>query len=120
MFATLRKYEVQASFWNESEVLRSTGGLQERSDEAPVTLKSTFMHAGKEFIDEPEGRYNRDIYTFQISKKELYDNSFTIYEGRTFIEYNGDTYRVVRVHDYRDRWWIQLIECLCVRMIDVD
>lgn len=120
MWVTLRKYEVQATFWNETEETRETGGLTGREDGDSVVLLTTFMHAGREFIDEPEGRFKRDLYTFQVSKKELFDKSFTIYEGRTFIEYNGENYRVVRLHDYTAYTIVQLIECLCVKIIDVD
>jgi len=120
MWVTLRKYEVQATFWNESEATRETGGIVDRDDGEAVTLLTTFMHAGKEFVDEPEGRYKRDMYSFQISKKELFDNSFTIIEGRTYITYNDENYRVVRLHDYTAYAFVQLIECLCVKIIDVD
>ena len=120
MWATLRKYEVEATFWNESEATRGTGGLTERTDGESVTLLTTFMHAGREFIDEPDGRFKRDVYTFQVSKKELFDKSFTIYEGRTLITFKGENYRVIRLHDYRDYAFMQLIECLCVKIIDVD
>jgi len=120
MWATLRKYEIEATFWNETVETRETGGITGRENSDPVTLLTTFMHAGKEFIDEPEGRFKRDIYSFQISKKELYDHDFEIYEGRTFITYKGENYRVVRIHDYRDYYFMQLIECFCVKIIDVD
>lgn len=120
MWATLRKYEVQATFWNETDETRETGGITGREDEDPVTMLTTFMHAGREFVDEPEGRFKRDIYSFQISKKELFDNSFTIYIGKTFITYKSENFRVLRLHDYRDFPFVQLIECLCVKIIDVD
>lgn len=120
MWVTNRKYEVSATFWNESVATRSTGGLQSRSDGSSVTLYITWMHVGKEFIDEPEGRFKRDVYSFQVSWKELDDNSFTIIEGRTFLEKGGQIYRVVQLSDYTDYWAIQLIECKCVKIIDVD
>ncbi len=120
MWVTLRKYEVEATFWNEGVATRGTGGLTDREDGEAVTLKTTFMHAGREFIDEPEGRFKRDIYSFQISKKELFDKSFTIIEGRTFITHESNNYRVVRIHDYTAYAFIQLIECLCVKIVDVD
>ena len=120
MWATLRKYEVPATFWNESEATRETGGLPDRDDGVSVELFTTFMHAGREFVDEPEGRFKRDLYTFQVSKKELFDKSFTIIEGRTFITYNSENYRVVRLHDYTAYTFMQLMECLCVKIIDVD
>jgi hypothetical protein len=120
MFATLKKYEVEATFWNQTVAGRQTGGLTQRSAEQSVTLRTVFMHAGREFIDEPEGRFKRDLYTFQVGKDELYRNSFTIVEGRTFITYKGENYRVVRLHDYRDYYQMQLIECLCVKIVDVD
>ena len=120
MWVTLRKYEVQATFWNESEATREDGGIVDRDDGETVTLLTTFMHAGREFIDEPEGRFRRDMYSFQISKKELFDNSFEIYEGRTFIKYKDENYRVVKLYDYRDFKIVQLIECLCVKIINVD
>ena len=120
MFATLRKYEVEATFWNQTLAGRHTGGLTDRNDEESAILLCTFMHAGRDYVDEPEGRFKRDLFTFQVSKEELHLKSFTIIEGRTFIDYKNQRYRVVRIHDYRDYHQVQLIECLCVKIIDVD
>ena len=113
-------YEENVTAWNEEDAVFIDGGksLREKSDD--VTMSILTMKEGSMFFYEDEGRFQSDGIVFQVSKAELEKLDFSIKSGNTHIEKDGNTYRVMEVVDYRRFILTQLIECKCVKIMDVD
>lgn len=108
------------TMYNESDPIMADSGLISRSKGTDVSLKITLLRLGDMMFYGEHGRFVEHGVVFQISKKELDDNSFTITSGKTFVVIGGDTYRIMSVMDYTSTKHTLLIQCKAVRIINAD
>ena len=116
-----KEFEIAVTFWTEAEPdsdYEDEGGLILRDKSDDTTLYVFIIQNDSSFVYEDDGRFIENYLQFQISRKELDDNDFEIIIGRTCLEYQGYTYRIVHMDDMRQYVITQLIDCKAVRMID--
>jgi len=106
--------------YNESEPDIAETGLITRSKGTDVSLNIILLKQGDMMFYGENGRFTEHGVVFQIAKKELDDNSFTIISGRTFVVIGSDTYRVMSVMDYSATRHTLLTQCKAVKIIDAD
>lgn len=110
----------EVTMWNESDPIIADSGLVTRTKGTEVSLDILLLRTGDMMFYSEDGRFVENGIIFQISEKELDDNSFTITSGKTFLELGDDTYRVMSVLDYKVVYHTQLIQCKAVKIIDAD
>ena len=113
-------HEVEVSIYNEEDPTDLEGGKAIRGVTTSVTARIFPLKEGTMFFHSEDGRFAAEGLKFQISKKQALDLTFTIEAGRTFIEYNGNTYRIIEVADYTHVKRIRLIQCKSVKILNVD
>ena len=105
--------------WQEDEPTEEDDGNVIRGRGEDVEIYVFIMDTGKVFTYEEDGRFAEDGFIFQVSRKELEDKSFEIITGRTHIEWDGYLYRVVKSIDFAEYTFTQLLECECVKLIEL-
>lgn len=120
MWRANKWHETEVTIYNEEDPTELEGGKAIREDSEEETTKIVILKEGTMFFYEAGGRFEAEGLRFQISKKKSSDLSFSIEAGRTFVVYNGKTYRIVNVWDYSYIRQIRLIECKAVKILDVD
>jgi len=113
-------HEVEVSIYNEKDPTDLEGGKAIRDVTTLETARIFPLKEGTMFFHDEDGRFAAEGLKFQISKKQASDLSFTIEAGRTFIEYNGNTYRIVQVLDYTHVRQIRVTQCKSVKILNVD
>lgn len=105
---------------NYSSPIRLDGGRRDRDIEQEVELRIIVMD--HETIDSHEdfGIITYDKITFQVSGYEMDKKDFYVKTGKTYIEWNGEMYRVNDVTDYTNRIQTSLVECKAVRRLHAD
>lgn len=119
-WTTIRWHLTNVTMYNESTANIADSGLVTRTKGTEKTIGILIMNSGTMFFYGENGRFTEDGIKFQVDKKMLDDNSFEVLTGRTFLVYNGNTYRVLDVKDYKEYPHVKLIECKAVRIIDVE
>jgi len=117
---TNRQHHIRVYMYNESDPVISDTGLVTRSKEEDVLLNILLLRTKQMMFYDKNGRFVEDGIIFQISKKELNDNSFTIYTGKTFVKYDSEIWRIMSKTDYSHERHTQLIECKAVKVINAD
>lgn len=120
MWTANKWHLTEVTAWNESDHIIAETGLVTRTQGTSVTLRILIMRLGTMFFYDGHGGFNEDGIQFQISKKRLRDNGFTMTSGKTHIEYEGSTYRVISIKDYTIYKHTKLMECKAVKIIDSD
>lgn len=106
--------------YNESDAVIDEYGKSTRTKGEEVSLNILLTKMGDLLFYGEQGRFVEHGIVFQISEQELDDNSFTITSGKTFLEFGGDTYRILSVVDYTQVYHTQLMQCKAVKVIDAD
>lgn len=113
-----RRHEITVKVYQESEPTRTTGGNSESTVSESVDLKILFMHQFSRIKRRENGqRYTEEIFTFQVSSRELDSVGITMETGRTFIIYKSNTYRIRTVKDYTMYPLTRAMQCTAVRTI---
>jgi len=120
MWRSNKWHEVEVSIYNEEDPTDLEGGKAIREITTPKTVRIFPIKEGTMFFHDGEGRFAGEGFKFQISKKQASELSFTIESGRTFIVYNGNTYRILQVLDYTHVRQIRLMQCKSVKILNVD
>jgi len=108
------------TMYNESDPVEDESGLVTRTKGTEVSLKVILLRQGDMMFHDGSGRFIEHGVVFQISKKMLDDNSFTITSGKTFVEIGSDTYRIMSVMDYTMVKHTLLMQCKAVKIIEGD
>lgn len=106
--------------YNESNPIVADSGLVTRTKGDEVFLNILLIRKGDMAFYDGNGRFIDAGIVFQISKKELNDNSFTITNMKTFVIIDGTTYRIMSVNDYTYVRQTQLMECKAVKILNAD
>ena len=105
--------------YNEKDVVRDTGGITKREDNAVIELKILIIPTINRFRQGETGRFEEKPLRFQVSKSELNKKSLTLKVGKTHIIKGGLDFKVMQVEDASWDPGLQLYECLAKRMIPV-
>jgi hypothetical protein len=120
MWRANKWHEAEVTIYNEETPTELEGAKAIRKNTDDETIRIHPLKEGTMFFWDDEGRFEGEGLRFQVSKKQLASLSFDINGGRTFIEYNGKTFRIVNVYDYTHLKQIRLMECKAVKILDVD
>lgn len=115
-----RWHEETITAYNEEEATDMDGGLERREKTDDVEMEAFVIETGSMFFHGEDGRFVSEGLVFQVSLKEMDDKSFEFKTGKSFLEYDGYTYRVMEITDYSKFPFTQLIECKAVKIVDVD
>jgi len=121
--------------YNEKDVVRDTGGITKREDNAVIELKILIVPTKNRFRQGETGRFEEQTINFQVSKSELKEkgyyndekppvwvktrDAFNLLLGKTHIIRGGLDYKVMMVEDFSWDPGLQLYRCLAKRMIPV-
>jgi len=105
-----RLMEEQITLLNETHS-RGTGGLLQTEYGDSVTLWVMWIPLRTKYRVKDKGTIVKEMVKFQVSLKELEDNNFTIIEGKTLCQRNGNKFRVESILELPiDDSYLQLIE----------
>lgn len=108
------------TMYNESDPVEADSGLVTRTKGTETSLKIILLKQGDMMFYDGNGRFVEHGIVFQISKKELDDNSFTMTTGKTFLILGSDIYRIMSIMDYSNVKQTLLMQCKAVRIIESD
>jgi hypothetical protein len=111
-------FEISITAYNETTE-RKSGGIVDKGKDTEVSLCVMWFPPKRSSRHTEKGTYTVEKVKFQISNKELEDQSFTIQEGITHVIKDGIDYRVSNILDGSRFNSIQLTEVEVVRKIPV-
>ena len=116
------RHSIEMTFYNEGESTRDDGGLVLRNKGEEVNIRVLYIHTEntREIRKENGQRYRIDGFTFQVSKRDLDSNSFSIEAGKTFVIKDGYVYKVLSVQDYSMFPLTRSYECKAIRMVKIN
>ena len=110
---------IKVNAYNEKDVVRDTGGITKKEDNAIIELKILLVPTKSRFRQGETGRFEEQLINFQVSKSELRKKNLDMLVGKTHIIMGGLDYKVMMVEDYSYDPGLQLYRCLAKRMIPV-
>ena len=114
-----RLNESLITIYNET-LTRGTGGLLQTETTDEVELYVVWIRTPNKYRVKDKGSYIYEKAIFQVSMKELEDNSFTITPGITTVEKDGFKYKVENILDFGLDDYLQLKEVSVQRKYDAN
>lgn len=109
MWKTQKKFEETVTVLNEQNPTRASGGVAVISDGASQDIRMLMLPDGVMHRESrKEGQYAYERVTAQISSEEM--DKVDMIPGKTRVVWNGLTYKVMSIIDYRDKILFQNAE----------
>lgn len=115
MFRTQKHNEELVTVRNEYEPVRASGGVSRIDVYQETGIRMVMLPDQRRYVEDPKGFKLVDYMYAHVSREEM--TKADMIPGKTKIIWNGDTWRVQGILDYRmkDKW--QLAEITLVKHI---
>jgi len=109
MWKTQQKFEETVTVYNEQPPTRGSGGVAVISQGTATGVRMLMLPDGVIYREpRKEGQYSYERVTAQISSEEM--DKIDMIPGKTKVIWNGLTYKVMSIIDYRDKILFQNAE----------
>lgn len=118
MWKTQKNYEELVTVRNEQDPTRTSGGISSIPVYEETGIYAVMLPDEREYVSTPDGSYYEETVYAQVRKDEM--DKVDMIPGKTKMIWDGNSYRVIEIIDYRTKYKFKNAEITLVRHLDVD